>query len=209
MSDLARSKALKFTLGDDAGDLGYEGGWVNKKEDRGGETFRGVSRVKHPNNPIWPILDGMKTWPEFPACANYDAKLYVMVRDFYVAEFWNPIHGDELPEKLAVAVFDAAIHHGPERAVKLAQIALGVTVDGDVGAKTVKAAHAAGERGVVRFLAQRTKFLHSIMDADPTQEVWALNWFIRMFLLANVVLEGARVDFGEEDPPAGDPVPAS
>lgn len=195
MSDLAREKALKFTLGDEQGDLGYEGGYANKAEDKGGETFRGVSRVKHPTNPIWPIVDGLKSQPDFPACANRDHQLFVLVRDFFIQEFWEKIHGDELPEKMAVATFDAAINSGPDRAVRLMQIALGVDADGDVGSKTVKAAFDAGERGVVRALARRAKFLHEIMDNDPTQEVWAMNWFTRMFLLANVVLEGEKVNF--------------
>ena len=83
------------------------------------------------------------------------------------------------------------------------QIGLGVVPDGIVGAKTVKAAYDSGERGVVRFLAQRTKFLHRIMDEDPTQEIWAMNFFNRLFLLANVVLEGKAVNF--DAAPAGGP----
>lgn len=200
MSAIAQEKALRFVLGDANGDLGYEGGWVNAAGDKGGETFRGCSRVKHPLLNIWPIVDAMKVRPDFPACANQDPTLYELVREFFVAEFWEKVCGDQLPEKMAVAAFDCGINSGPEKALKLMQIALGVVPDGVVGAKTVKAAFDGGERAVVRFLAQRAKFLHRVMDEDPTQEIWAMNWFTRLFCLANVVLEGQHVNFDEPVP---------
>jgi len=87
-------------------------------------------------------------------------------------------------------------------AIRLMQIALRVNVDGIVGQNTLKAAYAAGEKGVVRALAQRAKFLHEIMDRDPAQEYWSMNWFTRLFLLANLVLEGKHVEF---DPPVVPP----
>jgi lysozyme family protein len=191
-------RALLFTVGDGIKSLGYEGGYANDPNDRGGETFRGVARKHHPNWMGWEKVDAMKSFPEFPSCAVYDAALGDMVREFYVTEFWNKVHGDELPGKMAVAAFDCAVNSGPERAARLLQIALGgLVVDGDIGPRTVKAAHEAGEEGVVRFLAARAKFLHEIMDSDPTQKVWATNWFKRLFRLANVVLEGEGPNFAE------------
>ena len=40
--------------------LKYEGGYVNDKDDRGGETYRGVSRRYHPNWSGWKIVDEYK-----------------------------------------------------------------------------------------------------------------------------------------------------
>ncbi len=91
---------------------------------------------------------------------------------------------------MAAAVFDMAVNSGVGTAARLMQVALNVPVDGNVGPVTVKAAHDAGEAGVVEFMARRAKFLHEIMDRDPGQTVWAMNWFRRLFKLANVVLEG-------------------
>jgi lysozyme family protein len=91
---------------------------------------------------------------------------------------------------MAVALFDFAVNSGPVTAVRMMQIVLRVFVDGDVGPKTVKAAHDAGEEAVIELMARRAKFLHEVMDNDPTQKKWAMNWFRRLFRLANIVLEG-------------------
>jgi lysozyme family protein len=175
--------ALGFTLA-------YEGGWVNAPNDRGGETYRGISRVNWPNWPGWELIDEEKVREGFPGRLVGMSSLAELVIGFYQVNFWDPLHGDELPIKMAVALFDFAVNSGVARAVRTMQIVLGATVDGVLGPKTIKAAHDAGENGVVELLARRAKFLHEIMDNDPTQKVWAMNWFRRLFRLANVVLEG-------------------
>lgn len=169
---------------------GYEGGYVNDPNDMGGETFKGISRVSHSKWPGWEIVDRMKLMDGFPGCAERDHVLSGMVKAFYRIEFWDEVHGDELPWKMAVAVFDFAIHSSPKKATRYMQNVLGVVVDGIIGQKTVKAAHDQGEEAVVELLMARTEFLHKIMVAKPSQRVWARNWFRRMFKLANVVLEG-------------------
>lgn len=176
-------KALDFTLN-------YEGGWVNDPHDAGGETFRGISRRNWPSWAGWSRIDALKALPNFPATANGDNELEPLVEQFYQTEFWVKVHGDELPEKMAVAVFDFAVNSGTVTACRMLQVALGVQVDGVIGPRTVKAAYDGGEAAIVEFMARRAKFLHEIMDKDPGQAVWAMNWFRRIFKLANVVLEG-------------------
>ncbi len=118
---------------------------------------------------------------------------------FYKVNFWDQIHGEELPPKIAVATFDMAVHSGAKQAVKLLQIVLGVeTVDGIAGANTVKAANDRGERGLEDYLAARCKFLFEIMDRDESQKVWAMNWFRRLMRLGNLVLEGPGLTFPKE-----------
>jgi len=202
MTTRARDLALDFIVGDGVTSLGQEGGYANNPADKGGETFRGISRRFHGDWPGWARVDQLKTHPEFPAAAVYDGTLDIMVREFFVVEFWDKVHGDELPEKMAVAVCDFAVNSGPDTAIRFLQITLGVPVDPSsvpieyrVGPKTVKAANDAGEDSVVSYLARRAKFLHEVMDADPTQQVWALNWLRRLFSLSNVVLDGAGVNF--------------
>lgn len=169
---------------------GYEGGYVNDPNDDGGETFRGISRVHHSDWGGWEIIDRFKVMSDFPRCAERDHVLSAMMKAFYRIEFWDVVHGDELPWKMAVAVFDFAINSGPGRAIRYMQSVLGVDVDGMIGPRTVKAAHDQGENAVVELLARRAKFIHEIMDNKPSQKVWAMNWFRRLFRLANVVLEG-------------------
>ena len=37
--------------------LKFEGGYVNDKDDKGGETFMGITRKNHPNLKMWDIVD--------------------------------------------------------------------------------------------------------------------------------------------------------
>lgn len=179
----AKDVALGFTLG-------YEGGWVDDPADRGGETYRGISRKHWPHWLGWEIIDAEKKLEEFPGRLVGNQDLAILVLEFYEKNFWEAIHGEELPEKMAVALFDFAVNSGPVTAIRIMQIVLRVFVDGEVGAKTVKAAHDAGENAVVELLARRANFLHEIMVTDPSQTKWAMNWFRRLFRLSNIVLEG-------------------
>jgi len=104
-----------------------EGGWGNDPHDRGGETFRGISRVHHPEWEGWPLIDsGMRDTSD----------LDLMVGDFYEHEYWQPAHCYELPEPLDLVVFDYAVHSGIKRAVKALQSAVGAAPDGSFGDKT-------------------------------------------------------------------------
>ena len=37
-----------------------EGGYVNDPDDKGGETYLGISRVNHPYSVMWEIIDAIK-----------------------------------------------------------------------------------------------------------------------------------------------------
>ncbi len=195
LPETAWDKALHFTMA-------YEGGYAFDPNDRGGETFRGISRKAWPSWVGWPKVDAVRaTFAEnrfLNQALLYDKELLADAVIFYKTYFWDQIHGEELPPKIAVATFDMAVHSGAKQAVKLLQIVLGVTVDGDVGSDTIKAANDRGESGLVDYLAARCKFLFEIMDRAPDQKVWASNWFRRLMRLGNLVLEGPGLNFSEE-----------
>jgi lysozyme family protein len=182
--------------------LYYEGGYDNDPNDRGGETFRGVSRVNWPKWEGWLIIDNVKASlpTTFKSALMNDADLKSRAVEFYRKNFWDQIHGDELPGKLAVAVLDMAVHSGPRPAARLLQTVLNMEVDGDIGPKTVAAAHMGSESTLIAYLAARAVFLHNLMANDKTQSGWALNWFKRLFKLAALVLEGEGVEFDYADP---------
>ena len=97
----------------------------------------------------------------------------------YRRDYWDRIHGDELPPPLALLVFDAAVNNGVGRAVRWLQMAAGVTSDGLLGDATLAAVrvHTGGGAGLLsEFQAQRLMF----MAALPTWRTFGLGWARRL-----------------------------
>jgi len=100
----------------------------------------------------------------------------------YRRDYWDHVHGDELPPAIALLVFDAAVNSGAARAVRWLQTALKVTADGAIGPVTIAAAqHCAGQGAAVlaEYQAQRLLFLASL----PTWRTFALGWARRVCAL--------------------------
>lgn len=175
--------------------LRYEGGWADNPADKGGETIFGIARRFHGAWPGWSVVDGAKSSPSFPANVNSDQGLRALARDFYRTNFWDAIHGDELPWRASAVLFDMAINSDVKPAVRQFQVALnlcgaGLTVDGVIGPKTVKAAWDKGKEAVEEFLTARFIFYVDIMLKTPSQRVWARNWVRRLVEMTDYALEG-------------------
>ena len=69
----------------------FEGGYVNDPDDRGGETYRGISRKHHPDWPGWGILKKAEENRYNIERRISDDALQAAVREFYQAEFWAPL----------------------------------------------------------------------------------------------------------------------
>lgn len=118
--------------------LRLEGGYVNDPRDPGGETNMGISKRSYPNEDL----------------VNLTLE---RAREIYKKDYWDRIRGDELPVRLALAVFDCAVNQGVPVAIRLLQITLQVEVDGELGPLTLTAAHRAGPDLAWRYLLQRAK----------------------------------------------------
>lgn len=141
--------------------LDIEGGLVNHPDDPGGLTKWGISLQAFPDLGA----DGIINLTREDA-----AKLY---RDHY----WNKVCLN-MPEFLRLAVFDAAVHHGQSKAIKLLQEGLNqlkakLTVDGRAGPLTLKAIQRGKPREVlVLMLRERQKFLESLSHYPSFSEGW-------------------------------------
>lgn len=110
--------------------LSLEGGFTI---DNGGPTNYGIRQV---------------TYDAYLEAHNLTATPVEKINPFQVANiyresYWTPCACNDLPAGLDLAVFDAAVQHGPEQAIKLLQRVLRVDVDGDIGPLTIAAAKGA------------------------------------------------------------------
>jgi lysozyme family protein len=126
-----------------------EGGYANVKNDRGGETYAGIARSRHPQWPGWTIVDQVKAATPMPPAeavpnsAGGSARVYglalqyrlwvkelnsalaargdlqQMIRNFYLANFWR--YGGVQNQDVANKLFDLSVYKGPEEACKIAQ----------------------------------------------------------------------------------------
>ena len=114
--------------------LSFEGGYIDHKNDPGGETNYGISKKAYPNEDI-------KNLTKERAAALY--KLH----------YWDTIQGDALPHGLNLLVFDTAVNHGVYKAVTLLQKALNIKADGIIGPATLTALQGAPVSSLIQQIA--------------------------------------------------------
>ncbi|MBF0261078.1 MAG: hypothetical protein HQL97_04440 [Magnetococcales bacterium] len=167
--------------------MGHEGGWCNTPGDRGGETYRGISRVYHPKWPGWPLIDRLKNSAGVPVIQGADLEsLNGMVEAFYQSEFWVRCGCDRIGHQgIAEELFDSAVNVGVVAAQTWLQESINIlnvrfrlsgqlTVDGHIGPGTLAAVAKMLERGtgVLLFrlmnLAQGAHYLN-LARKDPVQ----------------------------------------
>lgn len=101
-----------------------EGGYANDPDDRGGETYKGIARKKHPEWVGWILVDVIKRQkPEnLNGALESNLTLQSQVLSFYKSEFWDVFKGDRIiSQNVAESIYDSATNNGPETAVKLVQ----------------------------------------------------------------------------------------
>lgn len=123
--------------------LAYEGGYVNNPNDKGGETFCGISRKYWPDWEGWEVIDSLFESGATPKEAGHET--LKMVQDFYRLNFWLPIHGDEIEsQEIAEYLFDFAVNSGICDAAKALQHSINrvtplhTNPDGMVGPDTLE-----------------------------------------------------------------------
>lgn len=135
--------------------LGNEGGYVNDPNDPGGETNWGISKRSYPSIDI--------------ADLTRDQAIAIYKRDF-----WNAIHGDDLPPGVSFQALDFAVNSGIETAIRALQRAAGVADDGNVGPVTMAAFKSMGASDLVmRLLAERLYFMTGLSGWVNFGKGWA------------------------------------
>lgn len=148
-----------------------EGGLSDHPADPGGRTNFGVTQT---------TLDAVRSsYPELNLPLTVDRLFSHHAKEIYRRHYWAPIRGDELPVGVALWMLDTAVNHGPGRAIRMLQQALGVKVDGWIGAKTLAAARAADRRALLDEVSARRA--HHYMLQDAIDDDFGLGWARRLF----------------------------
>ncbi len=135
--------------------IGHEGGYVNDPRDPGGETNWGISKRAYPTTTIKDLTREQ-------------------ARMIYRNDFWNRIRGDQLFDGVAFQVFDIAVNHGIETAVRMLQRAAGVADDGHWGPASQAAAEAMSESDqIMRLNAERLEFMTKLTTWPAFGRGWA------------------------------------
>lgn len=106
--------------------LKHEGGYVHDPDDKGGETYCGISRNNFPNWDGWLIIDPAKQSKDFKDLLKSNFNLKKLVEQFYFIEFWSKMQCDSMPEFFAHEMFELSVNCGITRATIILQSALNV-----------------------------------------------------------------------------------
>jgi lysozyme family protein len=139
--------------------IGHEGGLVDDPDDPGGLTQFGISQRAYPGEDIRGLTRER-------------------AGELYRRDYWAPIKGDQLPEALALCLFDMAVNSGVSQAVRTLQKAIDVPVDGILGPGTLgKALALPTEILVAYFQAERVLFLASLSTFNKFGRGWTRRAF--------------------------------
>ena len=151
-----------------------EGGYVLHEVpgDTGGMTYAGIARNKNPQWPGWALVDKKEM----------GGSLTPMVREFYRTEFWDKMRGNEISnQEVANTIFNFGVNAGLGMAVKLAQLVIGATPDGGIGAKTIEKLNQItdGQRFKESYALAKIARYVEICNKNPVQVKFLKGWLNR------------------------------
>ena len=170
-----------------------EGGYSDKSTDRGGVTYRGITKRFFPDWPGWSTVDAAKDKSTLDEMPN----LQKQVEELYRVEFWDKVRGNDLLDQdIADLMFDTAVLTGVPDAIKYLQRSInlcnrnGTTfadlkVDGMIGRMTLHALAILVTRieswAVYGYLILiRGGAMMDDMIENPEQEWNSLGWLKRL-----------------------------
>ena len=143
--------------------LKHEGGYVDHPKDPGGATNKGVT---------------IATFRRYvkPSGTKADLKALTVeqAKTVYRRQYWDAVHGAELPSGLDFAVFDFGVNSGPSRAVKTLQRLVGAAPDGKIGPVTLDAVRARGTLKLIKeYQDARLAFLKGLRTWGTFGKGWS------------------------------------
>jgi len=179
-----------------------EGSYSNREDDRGGETFAGITRKWFGGWKGWNIVDYHKKEhrTNFVHYLDNDTELAELVKQFYLEEIWLMHRIDDVNSyspKIAGKLFDQMVNFGDKRPSKWFQRTLNILNrnqknypdiidDGNIGPKTIKTFQLALKTNPIKRIMNVLRSFQGweyirIMEGDPTQEA-NIGWMDRIEL---------------------------
>jgi len=142
--------------------IGHEGKFVNDPDDRGGATKYGVTQKT------------LSAWRGRPVSVDDVKNLELReAMDIFRQQYWDAVKADRLPSGVDFCVADMAYNSGPGKAAQVLQKALGIKVDGVVGAFTLDAAKKVNAVDLInRFCDARMAFLKTTYGWAKYKNGW-------------------------------------
>lgn len=163
--------------------IAKEGGFVDHPNDKGGPTKYGITRESY-REYIGTSYNGSPVTAAAIKVISKEFAAKVYEKLYYIAPGIN-----HLPEQIQPIVFDMAVNHGPNRAIRILQRVLwdagynAGSVDGIVGQRTITAAGNAitdlGSMFINNIVTHRVWFYEKIIKDDPSQAVFKNGWMKR------------------------------
>jgi len=146
--------------------LQHEGGFVNHPKDPGGATNLGVT--KH----VFESWVGKKV-----SVDEMRALTVADVSPIYKKNYWDKVHGDDLPKGLDLCVFDFGVNAGPGRAARYLQNLVGAADDGQIGPNTLAKVNEyvtehSVEVSVHKYQQSRQEYYESLHHFDTFGRGW-------------------------------------
>lgn len=159
----------------------WEGGYTNNRNDRGGETYRGVTAA---------------TWAAYCKKQGISTPLKKMTQaqwaDIMRSGYWDAVRASDLrSQSVANQVADFAVNAGTSRAARTLQQAVNeathtatLKVDGVIGAKTIAAANALNPSTLYwTYRELRTAYYRDLAAKNPKQKTFLNGWLRRVSAL--------------------------
>lgn len=178
-----------------------EGGYVDDPDDRGGETFKGISRRFHPSWSGWQKIDELKktnpAMDDLKKALNSDKTLQSDIQTFYKQQYWDPFWGDKIPNQdICDELFDTGVNMGVRTSVRYLQESLNllnrnqknypdIIEDGLFGPASLMSVEAYLRNDDNSYPLKLMNILQGfhyieIMKKNPVQEKFARGWLKRI-----------------------------
>lgn len=171
--------------------LSNEGGFVDNPNDSGGATNYGLSLRFLRQIPAERLRKyGIFTTPESLGVEAIQDLTPDQARMVYEGEFWNDSFSKIASQYIANYVFDMAVLHGANQAIKILQRAIWAAMvhkdfvhdDGILGSKTLDVLNTVKETGmIIALMAERAGFCRLLCEINPKNREFLDGWLNRCY----------------------------